>query len=44
MLIVAYVIGGLVALAAGTCTLVFALWLLAERDTNPLTELGVGQC
>lgn len=44
MVIIAHVIAYLFAGAVGTCVLVLALWLLSEKDSNPIGDLGIGQC
>ena len=43
-MIVVYVIAWLFAIALGTCVLVGALWLLSDKDSNPLDDPGVSQC
>jgi len=44
MVITAHIIAYLFAVAVGSCVLVLALWLLSEKDSNPIGDLGTGQC
>ena len=44
MIILVYGIVWLFIVALGTCVLVVALWLLSEKDSNPLDDLGLTQC
>ena len=44
MIILAHIVAYLSAVAGGSCVLVFSLWLLSEKDSNPLADLGLRQC
>ena len=44
MVIIAHIIAYLFAVSVGCCVLVLALWVLSEKDSNPIGDLGIGQC